>query len=68
MAEISGSFEGTLVARELLMVRANGRVTGKVRYGRLEIERGGQINGDVRVYSSEGQDDKNARAPASLGE
>ena len=68
VAEISGSFEGTLVARELLMVRANGRVTGKVRYGRLEIERGGQINGDVRVYSSEGQDDKNARAPASLGE
>lgn len=68
VAEISGTFEGTLVARDLLMVRANGRVTGKVRYGRLEIERGGQINGDVHVYGGEGEDDTNARPSAAHGE
>lgn len=68
VAEISGTFDGTLVARDLLMVRANGRVTGKVRYGRLEIERGGQINGDVRVYSGDGEDDSNARPSAAHGE
>jgi cytoskeletal protein CcmA (bactofilin family) len=68
VAEISGTFEGSLVARDLLMVRANGRVTGKVRYGRLEIERGGQINGDVRIYGGEGEDDSNARPSAAHGE
>ena len=68
VAEISGSFEGTLMARELLMVRANGRVTGTVRYGRLEIERGGQINGDVRLITGDGQEDANARGPAAHGE
>jgi cytoskeletal protein CcmA (bactofilin family) len=57
VAEISGSFEGALVARELLMVRAQGRVTGSVRYGRLEVERGGQINGDVQVYSAKASND-----------
>lgn len=68
VAEVGGTFEGTLLARDLLMVRANGRVTGKVRYGRLEIERGGQINGDVRVYGSDGADDADARKPAAHGE
>ncbi len=32
------------------MVRATGRITGKVRFGELEIERGGQIVGDVQVF------------------
>jgi cytoskeletal protein CcmA (bactofilin family) len=68
VAEIGGTFEGTLLARDLLMIRANGRVTGKVRYGRIEVERGGQINGDVRVYGSDGADDANARKPATHGE
>ena len=68
VAEISGSFEGSLIARELLMVRANGRVTGTVRYGRLEVERGGQINGDVRLFTADGQENANARGPAAHGE
>lgn len=46
-AEISGKFEGTLTARKLLIVRASGRVSGTIRYGEVEIERGGQLNGDV---------------------
>ncbi len=57
VAEISGVFEGTLIARELLLVRASGRVNGSVRYGRLEVERGGEIVGDVRVFKSDDEDD-----------
>lgn len=50
-ADISGIFEGSLTARQLLIVRATGRITGKVRFGQLEIERGGEIVGDVQVFS-----------------
>lgn len=48
-AEISGVFDGSITARELLVVRATGRITGKVRFGQLEIERGGEITGDVQA-------------------
>jgi len=51
-AEISGSFDGSITARELLVVRATGRITGKVRFGQLEIERGGEITGDVQAYGA----------------
>ena len=51
IAEISGTFEGTLTARDILFVRSSGRVTGTVRFGKLEIERGGEIVGDVGTYS-----------------
>ena len=50
LAEIKGSFVGTLIARELLLIRSTGRVSGKIRFGRLEVERGGRIEGDVATY------------------
>ena len=53
MAEISGNFEGTLTARDTLIVRASGRVTGTIRFGKLEIERGGEVVGDIGLVSSE---------------
>jgi cytoskeletal protein CcmA (bactofilin family) len=49
IAHISGQFEGSLVVRELLIVRSTGRINGSVRYGQIEIERGGQLQGDVRM-------------------
>jgi cytoskeletal protein CcmA (bactofilin family) len=48
-ADISGVFKGELMARERLVVRATGCVTGKVRAGEIEIERGGQVVGDVQI-------------------
>lgn len=51
-ADISGNFEGSITASDLLLVRATGRVTGTVRYGQLEIERGGQIVGDVQTVGA----------------
>lgn len=53
VAEISGAFEGSITARDLLIVRSTGRVTGTIRYGRLEIERGGEIRGDVQVLGAD---------------
>ena len=50
-ADIGGIFEGDLTAREHLVVRATGRVTGRIRFGELEIERGGQVIGDVQPFS-----------------
>ena len=52
-ADISGVFEGELTARDHLVVRATGRVTGKVRFGELEIEGGGQIIGDVQIFGDD---------------
>ncbi len=53
VAEISGAFEGTITARDLLIVRATGHITGTIRFGQLEVERGGRIEGDVRALKSE---------------
>ena len=47
-AEISGSFEGDLVVRGKLTIYASGRVRGNITYGEVEIQRGGQISGNVR--------------------
>ena len=46
-ADISGRFEGTLVARQKLTLRKGGRIDGSVRYGRIVIESGGEISGDM---------------------
>lgn len=51
VAEISGQFEGTLVARKRLIIHSKGRVEGKIRYAELEIERGGCIAGDIQRLS-----------------
>ena len=47
VAEIRGRFEGELTARRQLVIRATGRVSGKVRYGKVAIEEGGEISGDI---------------------
>jgi cytoskeletal protein CcmA (bactofilin family) len=50
-ADISGVYEGDLTVRKRLFVRATGRLTGTVQYGELELERGGQIAGNISVMS-----------------
>ncbi len=53
IAEIQGRFDGDLTVREKLMVYATGKVTGKVRYGKLVIEEGGQLSGEVIFGTSD---------------
>ena len=51
-ADISGRYDGDLVAREKLIVRAGGHVKGKVCYGRIVIESGGEVSGDMKTLES----------------
>ena len=52
VAEIRGSYEGELTARGRLVIHATGRVTGKVRYGRLLVQEGGEISGDIGTLAN----------------
>jgi len=51
--DVHGRFEGNLVVRKRLFIRATGRVSGTIRYGQIEIECGGQISGDIQAQSDE---------------
>ena len=57
-ADISGTVAGSLTVRELLTVRASGRILcGSLSYGELEIGRGATLTGTVRPLPD------NTRAP-----
>ncbi len=47
IAEIHGEFDGNLTVRQKLMIYSTGKVTGKIRYGKLVIEEGGQLAGEI---------------------
>jgi cytoskeletal protein CcmA (bactofilin family) len=47
LAEIHGAFNGDLTVREKLVIYSTGRVTGKIRYGKVVIEEGGQLSGEI---------------------
>ncbi|HWU97412.1 MAG TPA: polymer-forming cytoskeletal protein [Oxalicibacterium sp.] len=49
IAEIHGEFDGDLTVRQKLVIYATGKVSGKIRYGNVVIEEGGQLTGDVQV-------------------
>ena len=49
IAEIRGEFEGDLTARQKLVIYSTGKVSGTIRYGKLVIEEGGQLTGDVQI-------------------
>jgi cytoskeletal protein CcmA (bactofilin family) len=55
-AFISGSFIGTLVVKELLTIRTGGQVEGSIRYGRIHIEDGGTIIGDMASLEGQGKE------------
>jgi cytoskeletal protein CcmA (bactofilin family) len=48
-AEIRGEFKGELTVRKRLMICSTGKVTGKISYGKLVIEEGGELIGDVQA-------------------
>ena len=52
IAEIHGEFDGELTVRQKLVIYSTGKVSGKVRYGKLVIEEGGQIAGDIQVATA----------------
>ena len=72
VAEIHGEFSGELTARTRLVVHGTGRVSGTIRYGKLIVAEGGELNGDVRQLDAAATQgpparDAAASAPFSLG-
>lgn len=53
IAEIHGHFDGELTARSQLIIHATGKVSGKIRYGKLVIDEGGELCGDINTLSAE---------------
>jgi cytoskeletal protein CcmA (bactofilin family) len=47
VAEIHGEFNGNLTVRQKLVIYSTGKVTGTIRYGKLVIEEGGQLAGEI---------------------
>lgn len=52
VAEIDGVFEGELTARSQLIIRSTGRVSGTIRFGKLVVEKGGELNGEISVLGA----------------
>ena len=48
-AEIRGEFKGELTVRKRLMICSTGKVTGKIAYGKLVIEEGGELIGEIQA-------------------
>jgi cytoskeletal protein CcmA (bactofilin family) len=47
VAEIRGAFQGEMTARRKLVIHASGRVNGKIRYGKVTVQEGGEMSGDI---------------------
>ena len=52
IAEIHGVFEGNLTVRQKLVIYSTGKVSGKIRYGKVVIEEGGQLSGEIQATPS----------------
>ena len=55
VAEIRGTFQGEMTARKKLVIHASGRVAGKIRYGKLLVQEGGEMTGDVAALTAQEQ-------------
>jgi cytoskeletal protein CcmA (bactofilin family) len=52
VAEIRGRFSGELTARSQLIIHSTGRVSGKIRYGKIVVHEGGELSGDVKSLTA----------------
>lgn len=48
-ADVSGRIDGEFLARNRLLIRAGGHVSGTITYGEIEIESGGKISGTIQL-------------------
>lgn len=63
-AEIHGEFNGDLTVREKLVIYSTGRVSGKIRYGKVVIQEGGQLMGDIQFGAAA---EAKASPPTKMG-
>jgi cytoskeletal protein CcmA (bactofilin family) len=45
--DVKGELNKDISSRQLLIVRSTGKVNGTLEYGEIEIERGGQVRGNM---------------------
>jgi cytoskeletal protein CcmA (bactofilin family) len=64
VAEIRGEFNGNLTVRQKLVIYSTGKVTGTIRYGKLVVEEGGQLAGEILFGAIETQSKAPTRAAA----
>ena len=50
-AEVHGTLEGQIQVQEHLDIRSTGQVSGELAYGRLSVESGGRLAGNIQLYS-----------------
>jgi len=62
IAEVRGVFDGNLTARQKLVIFATGKVTGKIRYGKIVIEEGGQLSGEITFGAADAGGNKSSSA------
>ena len=60
IAEVRGTFDGNLTVRQKLVIFSTGKVTGKIRYGKIVIEEGGQLSGEITFGTSGNSDSKSS--------
>ena len=65
IAEIHGEFNGSLTVRQKLVIYSSGKVNGKIRYGKVVIEEGGQLAGEIEAGFTAGSSAA-ARSTANL--
>ena len=53
VAEIRGTFQGEMTARRRLVIHASGRVNGKIRYGKVTVQEGGEMSGDIGAIAGD---------------
>ena len=62
-ADLTGRFDGRLTVTGRLRLSPSARVSGQIRYRRIQIEEGGEISGDVAALSAEPDAALEAAAP-----
>ncbi len=67
-ADIQGQFEGDLTVSGLLRIENGGSVSGKVRYGRIEVVAGGELSGEISKTDAEDSKKTAENAPKTKTE
>jgi cytoskeletal protein CcmA (bactofilin family) len=66
MIDVRGQLHHTIVSEKSLIVRATGKIVGKIHYAEIEIEKGGVIQGSIGPVSAQ-EAPANTAAMAALG-
>ena len=66
-AVIEGRFEGTLHVEDLLTIKESANVSGQIRYGKLVVQPGAVLVGDLRMIGSSSPAPKNPTTVSAGG-